>query len=223
LASDAQAILFSKHVEARMLKKLMVTTAVSALMIGAAAAQSSPQPSPSSPSSPPPAAQSQPAPAPMAQADSKPLPASGSAQFVNKQDSDQWLSQTFIGTDVVGADDAKIGDITDILFTKDGKVVAYVVGVGGFLGIGAKNVALAPSAFQPVPASSGTTGSAGTAPRSDDIKLKLPMTKDQLQQAAAFESKRDQDAKARAASSGTGSSPGGMAPRPTSPSPTQQR
>ena len=40
-------------------------------------------------------------------------------------------------------------------------MVAYVVGVGGFLGIGAKNVALAPSSFQVVPASDrGTTGSA---------------------------------------------------------------
>ena len=48
----------------------------------------------------------------------------------------------------MGTDNAKIGDVTDVLFDKDGKVLAYVVGVGGFLGIGSKDVALAPSSFQ---------------------------------------------------------------------------
>ena len=47
--------------------------------------------------------------------------------------------------------------MSDILFDKDGKIEAYVVGVGGFLGIGAKDVALAPSAFQIVPATSRRT------------------------------------------------------------------
>ena len=41
---------------------------------------------------------------------------------------------------MVGADDKKIGDVSDILFDKDGKIEAYVVGVGGFLGIGAKEL-----------------------------------------------------------------------------------
>ena len=68
-----------------------------------------------------------------------------SAKFINSQRQDQWLSSKFIGIDVIGPDDEKIGDVTDILFEKNGKVVAYVVGVGGFLGIGAKNVALAPT------------------------------------------------------------------------------
>ena len=186
-----------------MLKKLMITTAVSALMIGAAAAQSSPPPASSAPASPS-------------------ASAGGGAQFINSQNAEQWLSSGFIGTDVVGADDAKIGDVADILFDKDGKVIAYVVGVGGFLGIGAKNVALAPSAFQVVPASSGTTGTAaGAPPRSDDFKLKLSMTKDQLQQAAAFKSKRDKEAKMR--SQTTGAPGGGLSPRPSSPSPSQPR
>ena len=46
---------------------------------------------------------------------------------------------------MVGADNQKIGDVTDILFDKNGKIEAYIVSVGGFLGIGAKDVALAPS------------------------------------------------------------------------------
>ena len=62
-----------------------------------------------------------------------------------------------------------------------------------------------------MPANADTTGSAAsTAP--EDVKLKLNMTKDQLKQAASFESKRDQEAKARAASQpATG---GGGANRP---------
>lgn len=167
-----------------MLKQLMVTTAISGLMIGAAAAQTS---QPSMPNQDKPAAT---APAGAA---------GGNAQFINTQAADQWLSSNFMGVDVVGPDNNKIGDVTDILFEKDGKVIAYVVGVGGFLGIGTKNVALAPSSFQVVPASSGsaTTGAATTA-SADDVKLKLNMTKDQLQQAASFESKKDQDSKSRA-------------------------
>jgi hypothetical protein len=186
-----------------MLKKLMVTTAITGLMIGAAAAQSS-QPSGSQSM---PSTQDKPAATTSAPA--------GNAQFINSQTGEQWLSSNFIGTDVVGPDDAKIGDVNDVLFEKDGKVVAYVVGVGGFLGIGAKNVALAPTSFQMMPASSSTTGSTSGSARSDDIKLKLNMTKDQLQQAASFESKKDQDSKARASSpsSSPGSRPGGSAPK----------
>jgi hypothetical protein len=169
-----------------MLKQLLVSTAVSALLIGGAAAQNMP-------SSQPPAAT-----APAANA--------GQAQFINGQNADQWLSSNFIGTNVLGPDEAKIGDVRDVLFEKDGKVVAYVVGVGGFLGIGAKNVAMAPSSFQVVPGKD-----------SSDTKLRLNMTKDQLQQAASFESLRDKEAAARrAANQTTGSGAGtGMKPSPS--------
>ena len=54
----------------------------------------------------------------------------------------------FKGTDVIGSNNEKIGDVNDVLFDQNGRIVAYVVGVGGFLGIGQKDVALAPAAFQ---------------------------------------------------------------------------
>jgi len=38
--------------------------------------------------------------------------------------------------------DSKIGEIMDVLVTKDGKINALIVGVGGFLGIGEKDVAV---------------------------------------------------------------------------------
>jgi sporulation protein YlmC with PRC-barrel domain len=38
--------------------------------------------------------------------------------------------------------DNKVGDVNDLLVDKDGKVSAVIIGVGGFLGAGEKNVAV---------------------------------------------------------------------------------
>jgi len=173
-----------------MLKKLMITTAISGLMIGAAMAEGTLSPSGSPPGASPPAAQMQPS-RPDAAAPAKPDAAKpstatpsaapapgGAAQFINSQKPDQWLASKFKGTDVVGTDNAKIGDVTDILFDKSGKIEAYVVSVGGFLGMGSKHVALAPASFQVV---------TGDRSKNESDKLKLTMTKDQLKQAANFE------------------------------------
>jgi sporulation protein YlmC with PRC-barrel domain len=43
---------------------------------------------------------------------------------------------------VYDAKDNKIGDINDLLLDKEGKVSAVILGVGGFLGAGEKNVAV---------------------------------------------------------------------------------
>ena len=172
-----------------MLKKLMISTALSGLalsglMVGAAFAQTKPMDTPPAAQPTPPAATA-PAPTPAAKpADStaaKPAAkpeTSGSAQFINSQKPDQWLASKFKGTDVVGADNEKIGDVSDILFDKSGKIEAFVVSVGGFLGMGAKDVALAPTAFQVV---------SGDKSKNESDKLRLSMTKDQLKQAANFE------------------------------------
>jgi sporulation protein YlmC with PRC-barrel domain len=47
-----------------------------------------------------------------------------------------------IGTRVYGADNADLGEIGDVIVTADGQFEAYVIDVGGFLGIGEKPVAL---------------------------------------------------------------------------------
>lgn len=138
-----------------MLKKLMLTSAIGALMIGGAMAQTS-TPSPGASST----------------------PSTTAAAPVAQQKPDQWLASKFSGTDVVGDDNQKIGDVTDILFDKNGKIEAYIVSVGGFLGIGSKHVALAPSSFQVM---------AGDPSGTSYDRLKLSMSKDQLQQMASFE------------------------------------
>jgi sporulation protein YlmC with PRC-barrel domain len=38
--------------------------------------------------------------------------------------------------------DKKIGEIKDVLITSDGKIAAFIVEVGGFIGAGAKDVAV---------------------------------------------------------------------------------
>jgi hypothetical protein len=112
------------------------------------------------------------------------------------------------GADVIGADDKKIGDVSDLLFSKDGKLEAYILSVGGFLGVGAKEVALAPSSLQIVQ-------------DNNNWKLKVSMTKDQLAQAPNFEHYKDQRTTTGASSAGTGATAprnapaGGMAPAPT--------
>ncbi|MCF4099185.1 PRC-barrel domain-containing protein [Maritalea mediterranea] len=47
-----------------------------------------------------------------------------------------------MGTPVFGPDQNEVGEISDVLVTQDGNVTAYIVDVGGFLGLGEKPVAL---------------------------------------------------------------------------------
>lgn len=168
-----------------MLKHLMIGAAVGALMISGAMAQSS-APSPGQASSPPTASSTS---------------SGDQAQFISSQKPDQLLASKFKGTEVLGADNQKIGSVSDILFDKSGKIEAYVVSVGGFLGMGAKEVAMAPAAFETQP------GDNGGAP-----KLKTSMTKDQLTNAqnfARYEPPRP------ATTTGAGG-PGGMGRPPSS-------
>ncbi|WP_315924909.1 PRC-barrel domain-containing protein [Mesorhizobium sp. SP-1A] len=55
---------------------------------------------------------------------------------------DKISADNLIGTTVYGSNDAKVGKIGDIVLSSDNKVDAIVVDVGGFLGIGAKPVAI---------------------------------------------------------------------------------
>ena len=68
--------------------------------------------------------------------------AAGSASYLTEQAENQISVNDFMGKEIYTADNQSIGDINDLLVAKDGGVVAAVVGVGGFLGIGEKNVAI---------------------------------------------------------------------------------
>ena len=63
-------------------------------------------------------------------------------EVVPAQQQDEMLAQNVIGSNVYNHQNEKIGDINDLVIDRDGKVKAIVVGVGGFLGIGERNVAI---------------------------------------------------------------------------------
>ena len=52
------------------------------------------------------------------------------------------LATSFIGSSVFTSNDENVGDINDIIFDDKGMIQAVIVGVGGFLGLGEKDVAL---------------------------------------------------------------------------------
>ncbi|MDJ0931051.1 PRC-barrel domain-containing protein [Breoghania sp.] len=47
-----------------------------------------------------------------------------------------------IGTPMLGMNDAELSEVNDVILSTRGNLVAYVIDVGGFLGIGEKPVAL---------------------------------------------------------------------------------
>jgi sporulation protein YlmC with PRC-barrel domain len=63
-------------------------------------------------------------------------------QFMTQMQSNQMMASDLIGTRVVSANNESIGDINDVIVDRNGQAVAAVVGVGGFLGIGEKDVAV---------------------------------------------------------------------------------
>lgn len=84
-------------------------------------------------------------------------------------------AEEMIGTTVYGADDANVGQIGDVVLTDDGQVDAYIVDVGGFLGIGAKEVAV------------GSDNLAFMTDADGNKYLYTDFSKEQLEAAAAYD------------------------------------
>jgi hypothetical protein len=77
-------------------------------------------------------------------------PPSGAAtetQWYRSQGTEVRASK-LIGTSVKNAAGERIGDINEVIIGSDGKVAAVVIGVGGFLGIGEREVAVRYDALQ---------------------------------------------------------------------------
>lgn len=171
-----------------MTKKLVASVAAGALLAGVAAfapasfAQSATQPAATA-TQPmeTPSTGEQPAMKPVTPTDQSAdaaAPAGGAAGFLSEQTEDQIAASTYIGQSVYTTGDERIGEINDVIFTKDGSVEAAVIGVGGFLGIGEKNVA--------VPLD---TINVATVPNSDDLKLTTQETADSLKAAPEFKTR----------------------------------
>jgi hypothetical protein len=109
-----------------------------------------------------------------APAAASPAPASSQGtNFIQHAQPGDWRASKLVGVAIYGPDNKSIGSVNDVVIGKDGALKAVVIGVGGFLGVGAKNVAVPFSAISwmdtpPVSAATNTatdtTGSIGSSP-----------------------------------------------------------
>jgi hypothetical protein len=97
------------------------------------------------------------------------------AQFVTVQPEGQWLGRRFIGQAVTNQAGETIGDVNDVLFDKAGRISTAVIGVGGFLGMGEKNVAI------PFGSLSFSADARGKR------VVSIPLSKERLQAAPSFQ------------------------------------
>ena len=75
----------------------------------------------------------------MAQTAPPPDPAGA---FVTVQPQGQWLAAQLLGQPITNQAGETIGNVNDLLLDKSGRIVNVVIGVGGVLGLGEKNVAV---------------------------------------------------------------------------------
>jgi sporulation protein YlmC with PRC-barrel domain len=68
--------------------------------------------------------------------------AAATGSYATMQSANDWRSSKVVGLNVYNAKAEKIGDINDLIIGSDGAVTHAIVGVGGFLGMGEKNVAI---------------------------------------------------------------------------------
>lgn len=110
---------------------------------------------------------------PLAYAQSSAAPQDNAASVANPTGTaiqqDQFRASKMLGSTVYDLQNRDIGSVKDLIIDKDGRVAAAVVDVGTFLGMGGKYVA--------VPLSDIKT---------DHNRLTLDMSKEQLQQAQAY-------------------------------------
>jgi hypothetical protein len=151
-----------------MIKHTLTAAALAAVLAVPAFAQQ-----PSTSTTPPPAAQ------PSTPSSSMSSPSAATAQkagFVQSQDANDWRGSKLIGASVYGPDNSSIGEINDVIIGSDGRIKAVVVGVGGFLGVGQKDVAVP---FQELTVTRKSNSS------SID-KITVSYSKDQLKNAPKF-------------------------------------
>jgi sporulation protein YlmC with PRC-barrel domain len=130
IESTLDALLLEK--EAKMLKTLAYATLFSSVLVGSSAYAAD---NPPAPANPPAQTQAQ-------------TQAPSGVNFMTSQDKSQWRAPKLIGVGVYGSDDKQIGKIDDLLLDKNGSAQTIVIGVGGFLGFGTKDVAVPFSAMQ---------------------------------------------------------------------------
>jgi sporulation protein YlmC with PRC-barrel domain len=111
---------------------------------------------------------------------------SGEKFFVYEA-ANQMTSDDLIGSDIKNAAGESLGDVEQIIVSTDGDLAGVIVGVGGFLGIGEKSVAINFDAI-----------TFETSPDSGETLLVLDSTKEELEAAPAFTTKEEQASESEA-------------------------
>jgi sporulation protein YlmC with PRC-barrel domain len=224
-----------------MLKTHMAACLVATMFAAPAFAQT-PAPPSTSPSAP---NSSMTAPA----APSSAMPSSPMAgHFLTKIEPMHVMASELIGTRVVSANNESIGDINDVIVDRKGQAIAAVVGVGGFLGIGEKDVAVPfemlefatreqasamsnnvtstgststnTGATTNAPATTGSTPTTTADKNGQPERVILRMTKAELQSAPAFDTDRDAATTGTTTGTSNSSAPKSSAPMtPVTPAP----
>jgi len=93
----------------------------------------------------------------------KPAPAATTSTAPQAR-SDLWRASKLIGVNVYNDNNEKLGDISEILLDKSGKVEGVVIGVGGFLGMGQHDIKVEMSKLKFVdePVRTSSTSNTGT-------------------------------------------------------------
>jgi putative membrane protein len=124
-------------------------------------------------------------------------------KYITRQAPSDWTAEALIGRTVENANGDNLGEINNVIINEKGDVVAVVIGVGGFLGIGEKNVGVPfdELQFKTAEAMKDRTDNAtredqaeqkkdSMAARFDtehqDIRIVLDTSKDDLEAAPAF-------------------------------------
>jgi sporulation protein YlmC with PRC-barrel domain len=142
-----------------------------------------------------------PTPAPTAPAEMKADPAKPVKGQIVLQDKNSILASTLIGSTVYTPADEVVGDINDVILALDGKIQGVVIGVGGFLGLGEKDVAVKLEEITVQPEDANKT----------NVRLILNSTKKDLEAAPEFKSVAAQNREMNANSTAP------MAPSTTTP------
>lgn len=95
------------------------------------------------------------------------------AETMSSLPSDSWTITNYYKQDVYDKGKNTVGKIDDVLMDKSGKITALMVGVGGFLGVGEKDVALPFDAVH-------------TEKKDNKWYLTVAETKDSLKNAAGY-------------------------------------
>lgn len=171
---------------------ILTAAAFSTLLAGSALAQTMAPSSNSTPNTPPAATQTAPgANTNMNRSGAAMGTSAATGSFIDAQDREQWLATNLIGKKVSGAGDENLGEVNDVLMDRNGNVIGAVIGVGGFLGVGEKDVAVPFSNLELVR-------------NADGDKLILRKTKDELKSAPEFKEYTDNSGRAAPAGTGAG-------------------